>query len=171
MGLDGVRYEGYDSYHRKRNDSPRHSLDQNGPVAKPHAPEIEQRPRSEQLAPMPFEEITVGPSRPEQSVRYYVEDNRQDRRKSDDRIAGTSLEKPADQPVKEEKLQEDKNEIETCFDALYGVMMLRLQKKEISQGTAKAMEAISGFVSLLANYYDKEKRGELELMDKLIVDN
>ena len=30
--------------------------------------------------------------------------------------------------------------------------------KEISQGTAKAMEAISGFISLLANYYDKEKR-------------
>jgi len=45
------------------------------------------------------------------------------------------------------------------------VLLLRLQKKEISQGTAKAMEAISGFVSLLANYYDKEKRGELELMD------
>lgn len=40
-----------------------------------------------------------------------------------------------------------------------------LQMKEISQGTAKAMEVISGFVSLLANYYDKEKRGELELMD------
>ena len=48
---------------------------------------------------------------------------------------------------------------------LYGVLLLRLQKKEISQGTAKAMEAISSFVSLLANYYDKEKRGELELMD------
>ena len=36
---------------------------------------------------------------------------------------------------------------------------------KMSQGTAKAMEAISGFISLLANYYDKEKRGELELMD------
>ena len=67
--------------------------------------------------------------------------------------------------------RKEEPEVDTCFEALYGVLLLRLQKKEISQGTAKAMEAISGFVSLLANYYDKEKRGELELMDKLIVDN
>ena len=59
--------------------------------------------------------------------------------------------------------KEDEPELETCFEALYGILLLRLQKKEISQGTAKAMEAISSFVSLLANYYDKEKRGELEL--------
>ena len=61
--------------------------------------------------------------------------------------------------------RKEEPEVDTCFEALYGVLLLRLQKKEISQGTAKAMEAISGFVSLLANYYDKEKRGELELMD------
>ncbi|MCD8181887.1 MAG: DUF4924 family protein [Bacteroides sp.] len=59
--------------------------------------------------------------------------------------------------------QKDEPELETCFEALYGVLLLRLQKKEISQGTVKAIEAISGFISLLANYYDKEKRGELEL--------
>ena len=61
--------------------------------------------------------------------------------------------------------RKEESEVDTCFEALYGVLLLRLQKKEISQGTAKAMEAISGFISLLANYYDKEKRGELELMD------
>lgn len=54
-------------------------------------------------------------------------------------------------------------ELETCFEALYGVMLLRLQKKEISTETNRAIEAISGFLSLLANYYDKEKKGELEL--------
>lgn len=59
--------------------------------------------------------------------------------------------------------RKEESEVDTCFEALYGVLLLRLQKKEISQGTAKAMEAISDFVSLLANYYDKEKRGELEL--------
>ena len=59
--------------------------------------------------------------------------------------------------------QTEESELETCFEALYGVLLLRLQKKEISQGTAKAIEAISNFISLLANYYDKEKRGELEL--------
>ncbi len=59
--------------------------------------------------------------------------------------------------------QDSEPELETCFEALYGVLLLRLQKKEISQGTTKAIEAISSFISLLANYYDKEKRGELEL--------
>lgn len=54
-------------------------------------------------------------------------------------------------------------ELETCFEALYGVLLLRLQKKEISSGTTKAIAAISNFISLLANYYDKERRGELEL--------
>ena len=56
-------------------------------------------------------------------------------------------------------------ELETCFEALYGVMLLRLQKKEISPETTKAIEAISGFLSLLANYYDKDKKGELKLED------
>ncbi len=53
-------------------------------------------------------------------------------------------------------------ELETCFDALYGVMLLRLQKKEISTETQKAVDEISNFISLLANYYEKEQRGELE---------
>lgn len=56
-------------------------------------------------------------------------------------------------------------ELETCFEALYGMLLLRLQKKEISEGTHKAMEAISSFVSMLANYYDKDKKGELNLED------
>lgn len=59
--------------------------------------------------------------------------------------------------------KKEEPELETCFEALYGVMLLRLQKKEISPETTKAIEAISGFLSLLANYYDKERRGELEL--------
>ena len=56
-------------------------------------------------------------------------------------------------------------ELETCFEALYGVLLLRLQKKEISKETAKAIEAISSFISLLANYYDKDRKGELKLED------
>ena len=59
----------------------------------------------------------------------------------------------------------EESELETCFEAFYGVLLLRLQKKEISQGTAKAVESISSFLSLLANYYDKDKKGELKLGD------
>ena len=54
-------------------------------------------------------------------------------------------------------------ELETCFEALYGVLLLRMQKKPISEGTAKAIEAISSFLSMLANYYDKDRKGELKL--------
>jgi len=43
------------------------------------------------------------------------------------------------------------------------VLLLRLQKKPISEGTAKAIEAISSFLSMLANYYDKDRKGELKL--------
>lgn len=53
-------------------------------------------------------------------------------------------------------------ELETCFDALYGVMLLRLQKKEISSNTQKAIGTIGNLLSMLANYYDKEEKGELK---------
>lgn len=53
-------------------------------------------------------------------------------------------------------------EIETCFNALYGVMMLRLQKKEISTNTAHAIKEITTLVGMLNDYYYKDKNGELE---------
>jgi len=57
----------------------------------------------------------------------------------------------------------DELELETCFEALYGSMLLRLQKKTISTETTKALDTISNLLSMLANYYDKERKGELEL--------
>lgn len=59
----------------------------------------------------------------------------------------------------------DEPELETCFEALYGVLLLRLQKKEISTGTDTAIKAISRFIALLADYYDKDRKGELKLDD------
>ena len=58
--------------------------------------------------------------------------------------------------------QHDTPEIEVCFNALYGVMLLRMQKREVTEATAKAVTEISKFVSLLANYYDKDRKGELD---------
>ena len=57
----------------------------------------------------------------------------------------------------------DVPELETCFDAMYGVLMLKLQKKEISEGTAKAVKAISDLLAMLAGYYIKDKEGDLDL--------
>lgn len=53
-------------------------------------------------------------------------------------------------------------EIETCFNALYGILMLRLQGKEISKETLDAASQISKFMALLAHYYKKDYNNELE---------
>ena len=57
----------------------------------------------------------------------------------------------------------DECEIENCFDAMYGLMILRLQGKPVSEDTKKAMEDISRFLAMLAEYYKKDKKGEVEL--------
>lgn len=51
-------------------------------------------------------------------------------------------------------------ELETCFTALYGVLMLRVQGKEVSEQTLAAVSHISHFLALLSHYYkldDEEK--------------
>ncbi len=58
---------------------------------------------------------------------------------------------------------EKAGELETCFNALYGVLLLRLQKREISPDTLKAVQQISTFLAFLAEKYKAEKAGELEL--------
>ena len=54
------------------------------------------------------------------------------------------------------------NEIETCLDALYGVMLLRLQQKEITPDTNHAINEMSTLMGMLSDYYIKDKAGELE---------
>ena len=56
----------------------------------------------------------------------------------------------------------EQSEIETCFDALYGVMMLRLQKREVSTNTEHAVKEISTFIGMLSDYYKKDKEEELK---------
>ncbi|MBQ4138983.1 MAG: DUF4924 family protein [Muribaculaceae bacterium] len=53
------------------------------------------------------------------------------------------------------------DELETCFQALYGVLLLKLQGKEISKETEKAIGHISYFLGMLAAYYKKDEAGEL----------
>ena len=52
-------------------------------------------------------------------------------------------------------------EIETCFNALYGILMLRLQGKEISKETLDAASQISKFLALLSHYYKKDFNNQL----------
>jgi len=48
-----------------------------------------------------------------------------------------------------------KNEIDACFSALYGFLMLRLQKKEISPDTIDAIKKITEFINALTSIYHK----------------
>ena len=60
---------------------------------------------------------------------------------------------------------EKKGEIETCFTALYGILMLRLQGKVISAETDIAIKQISKFIAVLSEKYRLYKVGELVLED------
>ena len=59
----------------------------------------------------------------------------------------------------------EESEIETCLNALYGTMMLRLQHKEITQDTQHAINEITTLIGMLSDYYMKDKAGELKLED------
>mgnify|MGYP001025019800 CR=1 FL=1 len=60
------------------------------------------------------------------------------------------------------KAGEDRaGEIETCFNALYGMLLLRLAKKPVSNETAKAFEQISKFVALLSHYYTLDETEDI----------
>jgi hypothetical protein len=57
------------------------------------------------------------------------------------------------------------HEIQTCFNALYGTMMLRLQKKPVTPETEHAIREITTLIGMLSDYYKADKAGELALMD------
>ena len=61
---------------------------------------------------------------------------------------------------------EEQNNIELCFNALYGYLLLRLRQKEVSPETAEAVKQIGSFMALLSEKYRQEKAGELKLTDE-----
>ncbi len=64
------------------------------------------------------------------------------------------------------KGDKDINEIETCLDALYGVMLLRMQQKEVSAETESAIKEITTFVGMLSDYYAKDRTEGLDFGDE-----
>lgn len=57
------------------------------------------------------------------------------------------------------------SEIETCLNALYGVMILKLQNKEISTSTENAIKEITTFLGMLSDYFKKDKEDGLKFED------
>ena len=59
--------------------------------------------------------------------------------------------------------QKDVPELETCFELLYGIMLLRIQKKPVSKETQEALTHITHLLAMLAEAWRKEKGGKLVL--------
>lgn len=60
---------------------------------------------------------------------------------------------------------EDLPELETCFNAIYGYLLLRMQGKTVSSETQEAIKQISSFLALLAEKYREDMNGDLKLED------
>lgn len=58
---------------------------------------------------------------------------------------------------------EEVPELETCFTAVYGFLLLRMQGKEVSAETMEAVKQISAFLAILAGKYRDEAEGKLNL--------
>lgn len=63
------------------------------------------------------------------------------------------------------KGDKETGEIETCMNALYGTMLLRLQKKDITPNTEHAIKEITTFIGMLSDYYIKDKTEGLKFED------
>ena len=60
---------------------------------------------------------------------------------------------------------EELPELETCFNAIYGYLVLRMKGEKISDETMEAIRQISAFLAILAEKYRADMNGELELED------
>lgn len=52
-------------------------------------------------------------------------------------------------------------EIETCFNALYGWLLMKLKHTEVSESTNKAMTQIARFIALLSKYFYLDEHDQL----------
>lgn len=57
---------------------------------------------------------------------------------------------------------EQRSEIETCFNLLYGIMLLKMQGKDLGTDTTKGVETISAYISMLCGYYQKDKQEPMD---------
>ena len=58
---------------------------------------------------------------------------------------------------------EELPEIETCFNAIYGYLLLKMQHKEVSAETMEAIKQITAFLALLSEKYRADMNNELDL--------
>lgn len=59
----------------------------------------------------------------------------------------------------------DRNDLEVAFHALYMKLLMRLQRREISEATEKAFESMGTMLGYLAAAYRKMKNGDLDFLN------
>ena len=57
---------------------------------------------------------------------------------------------------------ESRNEIHACLNGLYGFLLLKLKRAEISSATKEAMGSFSKLLAILVERYNQLKKGELK---------
>ena len=61
--------------------------------------------------------------------------------------------------------RENLSELETCFTAVYGYLILRMKGEKVSAETLEGIKQISSFLAMLAEKYKEDMKGELQLDD------
>lgn len=72
--------------------------------------------------------------------------------------------KPIIEEFKNRSGNPDFADVEICLNGLYGLLLLRLQKKEVSKATTDAIAVFSKFMALLSQKYRMFEGGKLELL-------
>ena len=69
----------------------------------------------------------------------------------------------AKQAAKHTERTDRNSELRPLFELLYGVMMLRMQQKHISDETARAARETADFLAILSQLWIKDRKSELEI--------
>jgi len=73
------------------------------------------------------------------------------------------LAKPVIDEFRQKSNAQDDHDVQVCLNALYTMMLLKLQKKEISIDTKQAMSHISKLIAHLSARYLQYERGDFEV--------
>jgi hypothetical protein len=65
--------------------------------------------------------------------------------------------------LKKKSMGQQQNDIETAMNGLFGVLILKLKQREVSEATQEAMKTVSAMMAHLAKQYHNMKEGKLNL--------
>jgi hypothetical protein len=74
-----------------------------------------------------------------------------------------NMAKPNIEALAQKGIPVERNEIDICLTGLYGLLLLNLQHKPISEATRDSLSTVSKMIALLADYYGKYENGEIDL--------